>query len=1273
MVAMAPDPYLPYVSRVPLSWADTEGPVAHWLDGTLLFVDVAGFTALSERLSRRGRAGAEELTDLLDSAFARLLSAAYEDGGSLLSFGGDALLLFFHGPDHQRRAAHAAGVIKRKPAELGALQTSVGAVRLKLSMGAHSGRFLFLMTGQDSRVCLLLGPDATATVRLEQRATAGQVYLGPSLAAAVPEACGTLEDGAALLLRTPRPPLVGDPNPLGEPVTAASRFLSPPLREHIGANPTSEHRRVAIGFVQIRGTDDLLAQDTTRALYALDEIVVTAQRAAAEYGVSLLGSDVDADGAKLILVAGAPKATEHEEERLLRACRAVLDLDSPLSLRAGVTAGPVFVGDVGPAYRRAFTVMGERVNLAARLMGSAQPRELITTPTVIAASSTRFDTRPLEPLTLKGIREPVHALAVGAPVGQVRVDLLSLDDQLHGRGEELAQLRDALGRAKTGQGGSVEVVGEPGVGKSALLGALLTGADCPTLRVAAVPYERETPYGLVKRVLRQLLQVDAEADTREVGRRAAELLGQLNAADLALVLVAADAQLEAADATDAAPVHDDLFLQRLARAVLRTLDILVPGAGLLVVEDLQWSDPSSVALLKNLSEQLSERPWLLAVSRRPEGSSKALLGRGEVIALSPLSREAAMDLVHALTEDAPMTPRRVAALVGRSGGNPLFLTELVRISRDSEDLPESVEAVVNARLDALPHYLLKLLRQAAVLGAVFDLDLLSELAGFLPDRDEWRLLEGLLERQGSRASFASEMFRDVAYASLLYRDRREMHRTAVRALAARGSADVELLALHAAEAQDHELTWRYAVEAGQRARERSAHEQAVTSFQRAITGHARGALGPPEQTWHVHAMLGEALVRAGRAQEALGALRKARSLCPRGPLGDPKLCHQEALARIELGQHASSRRWLTTGLQAVQPGVDDVVQLELLESQAGVQYRQGKYAGALRTLAQILTVTEGTEHRRSNAHAHDLMHLVLTTMGDARRMEHRTQAVTIYEQLGDLQGLAKALNNLGTDAYHECRWDDAVNLFERARVYDEADANDVGAAIGDSNISEVLLDQGSFEQAHRRLMRALRTFQADNFKLGCAEVYNHLGRLETRRGCWHEAAEHLRAARQAVTEMGAESLLPDVLIREAELSVLMGAMDRAESQLDELERHPDVRAEMALISGRLRAAIAARRGHDELAVELLRQTVDRADSTVPLSAALARHSLAMLLARQGDPESETQRAAALDALRRLGVQQFRDPLAGDDLIVIALPAAVVDITQIRQERAAAAV
>ncbi|MCU1602077.1 MAG: tetratricopeptide repeat protein, partial [Frankiales bacterium] len=344
----------------------------------------------------------------------------------------------------------------------------------------------------------------------------------------------------------------------------------------------------------------------------------------------------------------------------------------------------------------------------------------------------------------------------------------------------------------------------------------------------------------------------------------------------------------------------------------------------------------------------------------------------------------------------------------------------------------------------------------------------------------------------------------------------------------------------------------------------------------------------------------------------------------------------------------------------------------LLESTAGVQYRQGRYRAARRTCERIVELTEGTSARPSYAHAHMLLHAIYITTGDERRRLHRTQALETYVELGDVRGQARALNNLGTDAFYESRWSEAVEYFERSRLCEAADANDVGAAISDSNIAEVLSDQGSFDEAHTRLTRALRTFRAGDFPLGVAEVLNNLGRLEARRAEWARAESHLAEARRIVADIGADMLLPDVTIRDAELAVLRGQIDRAEAVLDACAALPESRTEIELQAGQLRAVIAARRGEDAVAEELLRDVI-AATPAGSFSGALARHSLAVLLLRAGRPEAETHRHAALDTLRRLGVQQFRDPLAGDESVVIALPQAVVDLTQRQAEPQAAAV
>ena len=185
-VRAAPALLMPYVSRRVVTWlAERPAATTDLVDGTLVSADISGFTRLSELLATLGRAGAEELTDLLNGCFDRMIAACEELGGDVLKFGGDALLVLFTGDDHAARACLAsAGMRASVVAPITTRQG--GRLRLRMSVGAHSGTFsLFLVDGGHLEL-IVCGPAASTTVRCEAEAAAGQIMVSDSTARLLP-------------------------------------------------------------------------------------------------------------------------------------------------------------------------------------------------------------------------------------------------------------------------------------------------------------------------------------------------------------------------------------------------------------------------------------------------------------------------------------------------------------------------------------------------------------------------------------------------------------------------------------------------------------------------------------------------------------------------------------------------------------------------------------------------------------------------------------------------------------------------------------------------------------------------------------------------------------------------------------------------------------------------------------------------------------------------------------------------------------------------------
>ncbi|MGC8473787.1 MAG: AAA family ATPase, partial [Candidatus Dormibacteria bacterium] len=966
---------LPYVPGLALAWVATgSGELVRQMEGTLAFVDISGFTRLTEMLAARGKAGAEELTGYLDRTFGSLLEVAYAGSGELVKWGGDAVLVWFTGPEHAQRAVAAACRMQRRMTRLGNLRTSAGPSTLRMSVGINSGLFTFFLVGSRHRELLVTGPAATVTAHMEAVADAGEIVVSRETARHLdPDVLGAAKEDGLLIASPPRlaawapvvPPAVGASRP--------SLSLPSALRAHLLAIPVeSEHRQVAVAFLEFGGVGQLLGQRGLDELAGeLDRLVSLVQEVCETHGVTFWETDIAEDGGKVMLVSGAPRATDDDTGRLLVAVREILSQRSRLPLRAGVNHGRVFTGDFGPAYRRTYSAKGDAINLAARLMGRAAPGELLASEAALGRSRIRFQSQELEPFLVKGKAQPVRAHRVGSPeLGAAALG--SEGPELVGRDEELQLLQEGLVAAGHGQGRCVELVGPPGIGKSRLLQELRRRAEgVVVLSAVCDEYRSMLPYASMGALGLQALGVDPGSAPEAIGLALREAVEQL-APRLApwLPLLAGVVGAEVAPTPEVDALEERFRRERLEDVVLQFMSAVLASPTLVLFDDTQWMDDASSGLVRAVIGSLSSRPWLLVLSRRPQESGLLTEGLADVMSreLGPLSEPAVAQLLLSATSRQPLAPHELRTISERGAGNPLFLLQLIETGRQSgfgTALPDTVEEVLAAQIDRLSPPDRRLLRVASVLGLQVSVPVVEEMTEEVLDSDRLGALEEFLatETPGT-LRFRHNMLRDAAYEGLPYARRRELHARAGEVLERRAGSEAAeiagLLALHFGHALQHRPAWHYSRLAGDQARTVYASFEAATFYDQAL--EAARALGDvdPAELLQVAEALGDARGRLGEFAGAAEVYRAGRRWAKAGP-EQARINFKVALATDRAGNYRLTLRTLTRaeGSLRDQQGPEAARLRAEIRAQYGlVRHRQGRSQDAVRHLRDAVRLAD---------------------------------------------------------------------------------------------------------------------------------------------------------------------------------------------------------------------------------------------------------------------------------------------------------------------------
>ena len=1152
--------FAPYLPRLVLDWSRDGGLGVRELEGTLVSVDISGFTALSERLQAKGRAGAEELTLAVSGIFEGLIGITERHGGDVLKFRGDALLILFDGEGHERRACYAAADMQWLIGATGEMMSSVGPVTLRMSTGVYTGICHFFLVEGTHRELLIAGPAATATIELESGAEAGEILLSERTAAALePGWVGPPRADGRLLRELPEREVAEIPNtpPLELP-DDIEQYVPEPLRAHLLLDAgESEHRQVTAAFLKFTAVDDVIAAAGPEVTYGLlASLANVLAHELKQLGLTWFGSDIDTGGGKIYIVGGAPSSTGADEERVLRALRTVLATYDGLTLRAGVNRGPAFVGDIGSDACRSYNVMGDTVNLAARLTSRAEPGGLLTTADVLERARTRFETTT-QSFLMKGKERPITAYHVGAVLGE-KEEEPQAELPFVGREAELAALALAVNGARVRQQQVVALIGEPGIGKSRLVDELKKQAlGFTQLAGRCDQYSSASAYSVFRDLLRPLVGLTPEMDAREAGENLQPWIAAVmpDLAPLApLIAVPFDAEVPPTPEVD--ELDPQFRRDRLHECVESLLVRVLMMPTLVIIEDAHWMDDASRDLLHWLTREQAPRPWLVCITRRPQGASFAnpeIDGHVQ-LPLGPIDAHAAHSLALASAGEVAVSDEVLAAVVERAGGNPLFVRELIAASRGARDvssLPDSVETLILTRMDTLAPEDRFLLRNASVLGARFELELLAEIVREeLPDAgdlDRWERLAEFIAWDGAGwLHFLHDLFRAVAYEGLSFRRRAEIHGRVGAVLEERAGEAVaeiaDLLSLHYHRAAKHEKAWKYSVLAGRRAQDRSANVEAVELYERALDV-AEGAGAAPDEVAVVAQALGDVAELAARYDTAEAAYERAREAVPDNLITQAHLLRKEGILDERRGRYSEALDRYGSALEVLE-GAEDAVKrvrsrADVELAYGGVKLRQGQFAEA-RTWAERAVASAGAgEDRTRVAHAYSLSYIAAVYCGE-RASEQRDEALATLEEVGDLVKLNVLQGNVGIEAYYDGRWDDALDWYRRSGESAARIGDVVSVARAQINEGEILSDRGQFDDARALFDQALRVWRAADYRIGVAVTTSNLGRVMARSGQFDDAHRLLGNALTQFQELGAEAYVVETQARLAECFVFEG-------------------------------------------------------------------------------------------------------------------------------------
>ena len=1150
------------------------------IEAYTMVLDLSGFTPLTESLMREGNKGAEQLSIILNKVFDPLVDLVYARGGFIPYFAGDAFTAIFpsagtdiHAQDIVQGALHAHQLFREG-------LFSFGQFTFGLKVGLSFGTVEWGIVGENKQDFYFRGKPIDQCAQCQVRASDQDIVIDEIMKVQL--------NGHGFEIHEMEPGFykLGRSIPL-EFFTPAA-FELPAMNEVIAENflpkevinydQEGEFRRVIAVFISFEGIDshELMNQFATQVL---DEV----------HSFSGYFKEIDFGdkGGVMFCFFGAPISFENNTDRALQFINALredvakLQKGTKLQFKAGLSLGLAYTGIVGGKKRCQYAAVGNRVNLAARLMAYADWGEILVDEEIRKNPHFKFFHKG--DIKYKGIKGNIPTFTLIDREFDLSPDY---DSHLVARQTELEQLMTFSKPLQEGRAtGVTHVFGEAGIGKSRLIYEVGNELEerfnikwliCQSDQILRKPFNPFIYF--LRNYFRQLQNNTSVINQESFESVFAELLAKLKVIPAARAQIVM-AELERTKTVLAAHLGisypDSLWdyldakgrYENTLTAIISVFEAEALSRPIVIeIEDGHWMDDSSKELLHELIRRIGHHPiWVLTTSRYLDDGTKPNLVDEDLL------KELGLPLMEIdlkfLQDDAVRQfaesslgseiSEEFFELLGRTtNGNPFYLEQMLKYFAESNlldkkdgvwnikdqnvKLSHSINAVLTARIDRLSKLVRETVKAAAVIGREFEYPVLSEV---MKVQEGFADFEGnssaLLREQVKTAEqgqiwlatnelryiFRHSLLREAVYSMQLRTRLQQLHQLIAEAIERIYADNIEGryvdLAFHYEQAGVFDKTCEYLRKAADYSRRNYQNQRALEYYDQLL--NKLGSKNEGADEIKTHLKKGKVLELIGEWEECQRAYEIALDLAKKSR--DVLLIGQtnNNLAHLLMlkGEYGKAMNYLQIA-SGLFDSVDDRVGIARVNADFGnLYFRQGKYEEAKQYFEQSIMIgvaTRGTAGSAQIASNLGLTHMNLGNYQEAIAVQ-RSQ-LRVSKRLSDKQGMASLYTNLGIVYLEKGENEEALDCFEQGLVLSQELGNKQLKAIAIGSMGIVYVHQGDYEKAMECFLEDLRLVEELGDKQGTAIALGLIGELHNVKGDFHKAIEYLQKNLMLCEELG---------------------------------------------------------------------------------------------------------------------------------------------------------